>query len=33
MLSEVCRGIGIVIPFVGAIEGFIKIEDGQVERE
>jgi len=26
--AEVCRGIGILMPPVGAVEGFITIKDG-----
>jgi hypothetical protein len=27
--AEICRGLGVIIPPVGVIEGFIAIEDGK----
>jgi hypothetical protein len=31
--AEVCRGIGVIIPPVGCVEGFLHINDGPPQEE
>lgn len=31
--AEVCRGIGIIVPPVGAIEGFLTINDDPTKKD